>query len=210
MEGLVGIALLGVSALLAMFFLSAYLGNQQTVAQERDMEVVMTSVPPTGQAEVVDLWQGYGWALGVARAEAEDAQLVSASAQWQAAREEALMAGAEVWAFTFYSPAAGQMLDVTVNAEKVRVVNRSETGISPALLTNGKWHAGPRDALLIFLAHGAREFLETHPQATVELHLNQHEDGYPAWSAIAIDPQARVSCSAIINAATMQTVSVVP
>jgi hypothetical protein len=205
-----GVGLLGLSGLLALFFLSVCLDGPQSAAQEGTIGVVMTSVPPTAGPEVIDLWDGYGRALGAAQAEEADARLVSASAQWQAAREEALVAGSDVWAFTFYSPASGRMLDVVVSAGRAWVVNQSEAGMAPTVLTRGRWHDGPRDALLIFLAHGARDFLEAHPQATVELHLGEHKDGYPAWNAVAIDSQGRESFAVTINAGTMQATSIAP
>jgi hypothetical protein len=208
MEGVMGIGLLGLSALLALFFLSSYMGNRPSAAQERGAEVVMTSVPPTAEPTMLDVWEGYGRALGAAQAEAVDAQLVSASAQWQAPQEEALLAGADTWAFTFYSDASRRIIDVVVTAERAFVVNQSEAGLAPAPLTNGKWHEGPRDALLVFLAHGARDFLAVHPQATVELRLNQHSDGYPLWNVIAIDSQSRESFTVTVNAASMAMVSV--
>jgi hypothetical protein len=47
-----------------------------------------------------------------------------------------------------------------------------------------------------------------HPQATVELRLNQHSDGYPLWNVIAIDSQSRESFTVTVNAASMAMVSV--
>jgi hypothetical protein len=208
MEGLVGICLLGLGALLALAFFSIYMDSPRLVAQERVAQVVMTSVPPTAAPEMLDLWDGYGRALAAAQAEAADAQLVSASAQWQSPEEEALLAGTEVWAFTFHSAAGGGLVDVVVTPYQATVVNQSLAGVAPDLLTYGKWHEGPRDALLIFLAHGGRDFLTAHPQAAVELHLNEYRDGYPAWNAIAVDAQSRESLTVTINAATMAMISV--
>ena len=63
MEGLVGICLLGLGALLALAFFSIYMDSPRLVAQERVAQVVMTSVPPTAAPEMLDLWDGYGRAL---------------------------------------------------------------------------------------------------------------------------------------------------
>jgi hypothetical protein len=208
MAGLAGIGLLGLSVLLALFFLSSLIGNQPSAAQEKRVEAVMTSVPPTAGPANLGVWDGYGWAFGAAQAEASDAQLVSASAQWQAPQEDALLAGSDTWAFTFYSEARDRIIDVVVTTDGAWVVNQSEAGRAPALLTNGKWHEGPRDALLISLAHGVRDFMAAHPQATVELRLNQHDDGYPLWNVIAVDSQSRESFVVTVNAATMAMVSV--
>jgi hypothetical protein len=204
----VGIGLLGLSALLALFFLSSFIGSQPSAAQEREAEAVMTSVPPTVEPANLGIWDGYGRALGAAQAEASDAQLVSASAQWLAPGEEALLAGSDTWAFTFYSETNGRIIDVVVTTDGAFVVNQADAGVAPALLTYGKWHEGPRDALLIFLAHGARDFLASHPQATVELRLNQHGDGYPLWNAIAVDSESRESFTVTVNAVTMTMISV--
>jgi hypothetical protein len=210
-EILVGAGLLVFSVSLGLFFLSIYQSSQQqAAAQEKTAAVVLTFVPPTATPEMVELWSAYEQARAAAQAKAADVQLVSASAQWQAAGEKTLLAGSENWAFTFYSPANGQMTDVIVSAEKAWVVNQSQAGNAPSVLVEGAWSVGPRDILLIFLAHGAREFLDTYPQATVELHLARHKDGYPAWNAVALDSQAKDSFAVLVNADTMQTLSKAP
>jgi hypothetical protein len=210
-EALIGIVLLIVSVPLGLLLLSIYQsGQQRAAAQDRMTTVVLTSVPPTAKPEMVELWNAYERARAAAQAKATDVQLVSASAQWQAANEEALLAGSENWTFSFYSPANSQMVDVVVGTEKAWVVNQSPTGKTPRVLTEGDWTVGPRDVLLVFLAHGAREFLDAYPQTTVELHLAQHENGHPAWNAVALDAQAQDSFAVLVNANTMQTLSKAP
>jgi hypothetical protein len=210
-EALIGMGLLIISVpLMLLFFLSIYQNSQQQASAQDRTTVLLTSVPPTAEPEVIELWSAYEQARTAAQAQATDVQLVSASAQWQAANEKTLLAGSENWMFSFYSPASSQMVDVIVSAEKAWVVNQSQVGNAPPVLTEGDWSAGPRDVLLIFLAHGAREFLDIYPQTTVELHLARHKDGYPAWNIIALDSQARDSFAVLVNGDTMQTVSKAP
>jgi len=209
-EAVIGIGLLVISIPLGLFFLSIYQSSQQAAAQDKTTAVVLTSVPPTAKPETVELWSAYERARTAAQAEATDVQIVSASAQWQAASEEALLAGSENWVFSFYSPASSQMVDVIVGVQKAWVVNQSQVGNAPPVLSEGEWSAGPRDVLLIFLAHGGREFLDTYSQTTVELHLAQHKDGYSAWNAVVLDAQAQDSFAVLVNGDTMQTVSKAP
>jgi hypothetical protein len=208
-EALIGIGLLMISVPLGLLLLSIYQNSQQAEAQDRTT-ALLTSVPSTAEPEMIELWGAYEQARTIAQAKATDVQLVSASAQWQAANEKTLLAGSENWMFSFYSPASSQMVDVIVSTEKAWVVNQSQAGNAPPVLTEGDWSAGPRDVLLIFLAHGGREFLDTYPQTTVELHLAQHKDGYPVWNALALDSQAQDSFAVLVNGDTMQTLSKAP
>jgi hypothetical protein len=213
-EASIGLGLLAVSIVLGLFVL---LMAQQTKSVATNAGpplpepvVQVTSVAPTAKPAMLALWNAYERALAAAQAEAADAQLASASTQWQAPSEEALMAGSDKWAFTFYSAAKSSVLDVIVGTDKAWVVNRTEVWDAPAVLSGENWHAGPQDVLLILLAHGARDFMAAHPQSTVELHLAQHADGYPAWNAAVVDSQNQDTFAVLVNAETMQAVSSTP
>jgi hypothetical protein len=166
-----------------------------------------TPVPPTPTPALIDLWRAHGQACAVARAQAEDAQLVSATTQWQAVSEETLLDGASNWSFVFYSAKNSSVLDVVVDAGAARVVNQTRVWTAPKVMAAGGWHEGPRDALLVFLAHDGRAFLEGHPQAVVDLHLAESEDDGPAWSIVALDVGDRSLLSLLIDADTMQVLS---
>ena len=166
-----------------------------------------TAVPLTPTPALIELWDAYGQARAVARAEAGDAQLVSASTQWQAVSAGTLLDGADNWSFLFYSPVSSEALDVVVDTGTARVVNRTRVWVMPKALAEGDWRAGPRDALLAFLAYGGRVFLEEHPQAVVNLHLAERDDGGPAWSIVALDAKERSLLSLLVDAETGRVAS---
>jgi hypothetical protein len=166
-----------------------------------------TAVSPTPTPALIDLWEAYRQARAAAQAQAEDAQLVSASTQWQAVGEEALLAGVDDWSFVFYSPESGDSLDIIVSAGAAQVVNQTPVWVAPRGMAEGAWRAGPRDALLVFLAHGGRAFLDEHPLAVVDLHLAGSDQGGPVWAIVALDPEERSLLSLLLDAETRQVLS---
>ena len=170
----------------------------------------ITSPTPTAQVQI-ELWDAYEQARDAALAQAQDAQLVSASTQWQAVSEQTLVDGAANWSFVFYSPASEHSLDIVVNTEKAQVVKQTRIWVAPQPLAGGAWQAGPREPLLVFLAYGGRTFLNEHPEATVDLHLAnnaEHNNGDGAvWSVIVIDSQDHSLSSVLIDAETRQVLS---
>ena len=167
--------------------------------------VVSTSPPPPRAS--IDRWDAYEQVRAAAQAEAADAQPVSASAQWQAVSKEQLLDGASNWSFVFYSPADGSSLDVIASTEAAQVVNQTRVWVTPKVLDEGAWQAGPRDALLAFLAYGGQAFLDEHPQAVVNLHLAESSAGDPVWTIVALNPEDRSLLSTMIDANTGQILS---
>jgi len=169
-----------------------------------------TAPAPTAQAQI-ELWDAYEQAREAVLAQAQDAQLVSASTQWQAVSEQTLVDGVANWSFVFYSPANEHSLDVVVNTEKTQVVKQTQVWVAPSPLVSGAWQAGPREPLLVFLAYGGRTFLTEHPQATVDLHLASStgdNDGEGAvWSVVVLDPQDHSLSLVVIDAETRQVLS---
>ncbi len=169
-----------------------------------------TAAPPAPTRALIGLWDAYEEARAAAQAQAADARLVSAATQWQAVSEEALLAGASNWSFVFYSPASSSSLDVGVSAGTARVVNQTRVWVAPTAMVEGTWQAGPRDALMAFLAYGGRAFLDKYPQAMVDLHLAESDGGGPVWTIVALDPEDRSLLSLLIDADTGQVLSVAP
>jgi len=156
----------------------------------------------------VDLWDAYGQAHEAAQAQSGDARLVSASTQWHGVSEDALLAGTSNWTFVFHGPASDRSLDVVANAGEARVVNQTQVWNTPTALAEGAWQAaGPRDALLAFLACEGRTFLDGHPQAVVDLHLAAGDGGKPVWSIVAMDPESQELVALLVDAETGQVLS---
>ncbi len=174
------------------------------------VQAAMAAVSPTPTQTPIELWDAYEQARAAAQTQARDAQLVSASTQWQAVSEQAMLDGASNWSFVFYSPASGNSLDVVVNTGKAQVVNQTRVWVAPNPLAEGAWQAGPRGALLVFLAYQGRTFLDEHPEAMVDLHLasSESDDSREAvWTLVALDPEDRSLSSLLIDAETNQILS---
>lgn len=169
-----------------------------------------TSPSPQPTVQTVELWPAYQQAQAAAWTEAADAELVSASAQWQGREATDPLARTVFWSFVFYSPTQRAAVDVTADAAGARVVNRTEIWTPPQPLAVGRWREGPQDALSIFLAYGGEEFLSQHPEAVVTLHLGADEDGKPVWDLGALDIGSRESLSVRIDAESLQVLSVLP
>ena len=165
---------------------------------------------PAPTRTVVELWTAYEQAQAAARAEAEDVQLTSAATQWQEASEQALLTGSDQWSFVFYLPAENALLDVMVGGDGANVVNQTQVWDASEILTKGAWRTGPRDALLAFLAHDGRKFLDENSHAVVDLHLSVDEAGEPTWNIVALNPEGRSVLALRVDAETMQVSSLTP
>ena len=185
---------IGYLILLGYLLLGNSLGIKMTAATPR------TSTP-------VDVWDAYEQARVAAQAEAPDGQLVSASTQWQAANEDALLNEAGNWTLVFYSPQSGHVLDVVVSGGVGRVMSRTQVRVAPQVVPEGVWQAGPADALRAFLACGGKAFLDEHPQPVIDLHLAGDEGGSVIWSVAALDPGGHDVLSLAVDAETGQVLS---
>jgi len=166
-----------------------------------------TAPPPSAGQEAVDLWEAYNRAQMAARASDPDAQPVSASTQWQAATEDALLAGAHQWSFGFYGARDEKAIDVVVTPGSARLANQAQVWDAPLTLSEGAWQQGPRDALLVFLARGGREFLQKHKQAVVSMHLANSEEAGPLWDVAAVTMGDRSLVAVRIDAETLEVLS---
>ena len=119
------------------------LGYMAYVLWSRMLEqATMAMASPTPTQAPIELWDAYEQARAAAQTQAKDAQLVSASTQWQAVSEQAMLDGASNWTFVFYSPTSNNSLDVTVNTGAAQVVNQTRVWGAPNPLTEGAWQAG--------------------------------------------------------------------
>jgi hypothetical protein len=203
-ETIVGIVLIGLSLLVV-----GYLVSQWEIPQYGGPKTIrITAAPPT--PSTLEMWDAYERAQEAVWQETLDAQPVSATAQWQAATERQVLAGADNWVFTFYSPAEKRLIVVHVNVGRAQAVHSTRLQTAPAQLTEGRWHEGPKDALLIFMAHGGRAFMETHPNAVIDLHLGDYEGRGPAWNILVSDAESLDTVMVTIDAETMRVLTSKP
>ncbi len=209
-EALIGIGLGVLGLLLLGYFLWINPpGSRSTEAPAGRPAATSAAIPAPTEA-AIELWSAYEQAQAAARAEAEDARLTSASTQWQAASEKTLLSGPETWSFVFYSPVDKNVLDIVVNREGASVVNQTRVWDKPKILAEDAWKEGPRDALLAFLAHDGRIFLEENPQAIVDLHLGSGETGEVRWNIVALNPQNQEILALRVDAETMRISPLAP
>lgn len=162
---------------------------------------------PAPTQSTVELWDAYEQARAAAQGRLADAALVSASTQWQQPDERTLLAGARDWSFVFYSAEQKSVLDVVVSVGAAQVVKQTQVWVAPGILTEGKWRAGPRDALLAFLAHEGEAFLAGHSEAVVDLNLAQSEGGDPVWTVVALDVGDRSALAVSVDGETGRVVA---
>ena len=158
----------------------------------------------------VSLWDAYRRAEATVRSEVSDAVLVSASTQWQGVEPDRLLESPTQWSFVFYSPDQRTVFDLVANADQAEVVNHSQVWTTPQALKPGGWEKGPRDAVSIFLAYGGREFMITHPETTVSIHLSTDGEGRSVWDIAALDVSTRETFSLQIDAASLQVLRISP
>jgi len=200
-EALLGIGMgIGGLLLLAYFLWGDALG----------LGSLMTNSDATLAQEPIELWDACEQAHDAALAQAADAQLVSASTQWQTVSEEMLLSGADDWSLVFYSAENSAVLDVVATGGAAQVVNQTRVWVAPQVLDEGKWRAGPTDALLTFLAYGGSEFLQEHPQALVDLHLAKSDDAGPTWTIVTLDASDQSAFSLLVDGETGQVISTAP
>jgi len=207
MKKLVGILLILASfAILGTIFLLET--QEKDVAVAADHVTAPTAVPHPEPEESAPhtLSSAYQAAWESTQEEGDDLRLLGASTQWQQASEEAILKEAGNWVFTFYAPSKREEIDVLVKPQGARIVNRSRVYKVRDGLSDGQWQEGPRDALLIFLAQGGREFLTHHPTATVNVHLSSNQS-QAVWTILATDIGAE-SLSVQVEATTNRFLSV--
>lgn len=118
---------------------------------------------------------------------AEDAQLVSVSATWEAGQP--FQDGQGDWSLQYYSPSKAAMALISVNdGRAVMVGTHGVTDPIPRSQEAG-WKIDSPFAIQQLRAVGGDDFLRTQPDATVSLSLDLSRDA--AWSIRLIDQMSR-------------------
>ncbi len=159
---------------------------------------------PAPPQQWVDLWDAYERAQVVVQENGTAAPAVSASAQWQRATPKGLLTGASQWSFKFYAAESAEIVHVVVAGEAARLAGRTSAADVPTTLKEGAWLDGPRDPLLVFLAHGGRDFLEKHREAVVSVHLAEVAAEGASWDVAALSTEDRSVLAVRIDAETLK------
>lgn len=93
------------------------------------------------------------------------------------------------WLFTYYSPSAGALATVAVNAEKTLWIPPMEVSEPPQPLPAFPPPYGVDQMWLTFRGAGGEEFLSQHPGAMVHIAL-QMEEGAAVWQVSAVEKDA--------------------
>lgn len=122
----------------------------------------------------------------------EDAALIRVEASWRPGpRWLDHDVPPVAWSFYYYSPAAGAVATVAVDAEHTMWVPPVVVARPPALLDSFPPAYGIEMVWLTFRAAGGRAFIEEHPNASVAFRL-QTEDGQAIWRVAAIEGDAHL------------------
>jgi hypothetical protein len=172
------------------------------------------SSPPTdgGPTEApLTAREAYALALSEARNWQNDAQLVSATANWANVGAEDRLLQDVAWGFTFLSgqSAEAQIVSVTrVGAERAREM-RSTSTMRTADVTS--WQVDSPEVVDLFLEHGGRDFLSQHPGGTINLRLGPDEESSRlVWLAIGIQSADKSTIVLKVDAGTGEVLNDTP
>lgn len=114
-----------------------------------------------------------------------DAVLVRVEASWRPGEQWLEVQTLPVtWLFTYYSPTAGALATVSVNAEKVHWIPPMEITRPPRALPAFPPPYGVDRMWLTFLGAGGKEFVRQHPDALIQIVLRMEEG--PIWQVSAV------------------------
>ncbi len=122
-----------------------------------------------------------------------DAVLVRVEASWRPGERWLEVRTLPVtWLFTYYSPTAGALATVSVNAEKVYWIPPMEVTRPPRALPVFPPPYGVDRMWLTFLGAGGEEFIRQHPDAFIHVVL-QMEDQGPLWQVVAAGKEGNLT-----------------
>ncbi|MBK6326569.1 MAG: hypothetical protein IPF56_11635 [Chloroflexi bacterium] len=135
-------------------------------------------------------------ALAVANNQAKvwqaDAQLLKATATWSAKDGRPYISGASSWAFTFYSPGATAVAQISVadNQPSPPLVSQTEIQLTPLDISGG-WKIDSPQAVSQIMENGGTEFLSRKNDTSITMSLNTiGENGRMEWFVSLFDEQS--------------------
>lgn len=118
----------------------------------------------------------------------EDATLISAQATWPPNLTiGVLLAGSETWSFTFYSPSAGQAVNVSVTEAQATLGQPYEVSNPLQPLNPSGWKINSNEAVDIFMINGGNDFFTAEQDILLTMQLTTVADsGRLEWLIAAV------------------------
>jgi len=198
LEWILGIVLVLLLVVVAVFSLVFWFGpdradnsppaNSATVIALRADDIAPTSVFEGDTAKVA-----YAKAQQTAVSWQADAKLLNATATWpQGANVNQLRDGDATWSFTFFSPAASRISNISVVEDNVNVVSQNEHSPKNMILEATGWNIDSNEVVDLFLKEGGRQFLSEEGVTTLAMILHADDldaDGRMKWELNMINLQ---------------------
>ena len=136
----------------------------------------------------------YGLVETEARNWAEDAQLVSANANWPGVLNEGQIGAPSEWTYRFFSPAKERLFIVKIQpgGQLQSIEHIDRITLPPPALSTDSWMVDSPAALAIWLDHGGAELVRRNPglEILIQLrHLNDQPN--PVWVVIGTDTRTQ-------------------
>jgi hypothetical protein len=159
--------------------------------------------------EITGLGQ-YQAVAAEAKSWAEDAQLVSASANWPGVLGVEQVGQPAQWSYRFYSPGKARLLIIKVETDgRIRSVeHRIQITLPPPTITTDAWLVDSPAALATWLDYGGGELIHRNPglEVLVQLRpLNNYPN--PVWMVVGTDKRTQDIRTVVIDAGAGTVVS---
>lgn len=159
--------------------------------------------------EITGLSQ-YGAVEAEAKAWAEDAQLVSASANWPGVLEVDQVGQPAQWSYRFYSPGKERLLIVKVETDgRVQSVeHKIPITLPPPTIPADAWLVDSPAALATWLDYGGGELIHRNPGLEVLIQLRPlSSQPNPVWMVVGTDKRTQDIRTVVIDAGAGTVIS---
>ncbi len=172
-----------------VFILSAYFVTSWREAQRADKQLAIVSEALTTKAISTPAWFGhtaksaFRYAQPIAAEWAEDAQLVSLTANWSPGID--FTVGYGVWTLVFYSPAMEATALLSVSDTRVTIVSSRQQKLDAAHIIDADlWRIDSPAAIDRMMEEGGGAFTSTIGRPTLTMSLKNN--GAPTWDFILL------------------------
>lgn len=192
----------------ALLILSLQPVNSEPQTQASSVPTVpavhtVTFTQVTGLGQFQPAWDaGQAWA--------DDAQLISVSANWSSVLSVGQVGEPAQWSYRFYSPTLRRLLIVKVEPDKqvAMVEHVGKITLPPPTLDVTNWLTDSSTALAIWLDYGGAELLKRNPglEVLIQLRTINNYPG-PVWMVIGLDKRTQDILVVVIDASEGTVVS---